>query len=196
MSAFNGKRKLGTRQKLHIAAMLLLAAALLFSCGKGAVDPLAYRDCPFTAELKGRMALREGEVIEFSATASVGEPSDKTREISISFHSPSALDGLCFCRHSDGGFTVRLDDSEYRLEGDGGITGIAKIMGMLEADGDTVGISSIPGKEAGLTQYERLTLIDMGSYLLLIDPHTSAPVGARSADLAIDISFEAFTSGS
>lgn len=196
MRAFIGRKILCMRQKLRISALLLLAAAMLFSCGGGSDDPLVYLGAPFTAELRGRMVPREGEVIEFSATASVGEPSDETREISIVFHSPAALDGLCFSRNSDGGFTVRLNGSEYRLGGESGATGIIKIIGMLEADGDTVGISSIPGKDVGRPQYERLTVIDMGDYVLLIDPHTSAPVGARSADLAIDISFEAFTSGS
>lgn len=195
MRAFIGRKILGTRQKLRISALLLLVAVMLFSCGGGTDDPLAYLGAPFTAELRGRMAPREGEVIEFSATASVGEPSEGRREISISFHSPATLDGLCFCRHSDGGFTVRLNGSEYRLGGEECATGIIKIIGMLEADGDTVGISSIPGKDVGRTQYERLTVIDMGGYVLLIDPHTSAPVGAMSADCVIDISFEAFTSG-
>jgi len=190
------RKKYKLRQKLLLFVLTVLNVICICSCGDGGADPLSYRLSPFTAELHGQTVPRVGEAVEFSATVSFGEYTESgERELSLVFHSPESLDGLCFRRCSDGSVTVKLGEVECRIGSSDAIVGITKIAGMLEGEGDILGISSIPGRDEGLPQYERLTLVEMDSYVILIDPRTESPVKARSSDGEIEICFDTVTSG-
>ena len=194
-----GKRvflRLALRQKLLIFAVLLAVIALLSACNGRGSDPLSYRLSPLTAELRGRISPSVGDRVEFSATLTLGEWSaEGERELEMVFHAPESLDGLCFRRDRSGGVTVSLGEIECRLASGDVVSGIMKIAGMLEAEEEILSISSIPGSEAGLIQYERLTLITTAGYSLLIDPHTETPVKAWSVDGGSEICFDAVTQG-
>lgn len=171
-------------QKLFIMAAVLLILPAFFSCASGGGDPLSYRLAPFSAEIRGRISPRMGATVEFSALLELSPPSAGGRErvFSLTFKAPESLSGLTVRRDGDGEITLSTALGGGTVLAPETAKNYIKIAGMLAPTEDVVGISSIPGAQVGLSGYERLTLVELRSLVIAVDPATSRPVRAESRD--------------
>lgn len=188
--------RLAIGQKLLIFALAVVVLFSTVACGAAKGDPLAYRFMPLRAEICGNIHPSVGVSLEFSATLELFEYSaEGTRAFSLSFHAPHSLSGLSVCRDNEGYITVSMQGLALSLEKGDAVSGFIKIAEMLAPDGETVGISSIPGNSVCLGSYPRLTLIEMPSGRIYLDPSTSLPVRAEFSDGETEISYNAVTCG-
>ena len=188
------QKRLTIRQKLLIYAFIIALSMSAVSCSSERSDPLAYRYLPLSAEISGNICSSVGVRTEFSATLELFEyPGEGARGFCLSFHSPASLSGLSVHRDTNGSITLSMQGLELSLENGDTVSGFIKIAEMLDPDGETVKISSIPGNSVGLDLFSHLTLVETASGRIYLDPHTSYPVRAEFSDGETDITFDAVT---
>ena len=173
-----------------ITAILILSAS---GCSPQKSDPLAYRNTPITAEISGTITKKGQPPFEFSARLSLGQ-NTKKRPFTLCFLAPESISSITVSRNEDGKISLFYENMECPLAGESAIENVIKIAEMLNADERITDIYSIPGNEAGLSEYERLTSVMTEHLKIYIDPHTSYPVHIIYDDGSTEISYDTVTS--
>ena len=151
--------------------LILSAALLLWSCAVTDADPTDYAVGEFIALISGRA----GEV-NFSATLSASAADGEgARSFSLTLTAPESLNGLRVEGDTQR-ITVFLRDlAVYEGETDS----LPTVKTLIEAFTPTeapLSVSAVKGYDAGLPQYETVTLLRFTFGQVCIDPNSDDPI--------------------